>query len=179
MKFVSLITATSFLSASLAIPTKRQTGAPNAQQVEDAINSWFNDVTNVNSFLNSAPTLSSANIGQASMNALVSANDEPNELMILAALGPALGADGQNAVTLLMETFLNVPSSLQNIIDNPQDGDNQFTKTQLQQINGARCCNVLPALDKLWPASAAAAGIANPQPTVPRPDACTNGDTIC
>ncbi|KAF2115632.1 hypothetical protein BDV96DRAFT_574219 [Lophiotrema nucula] len=177
MKTTALITSITLLSTALGAPAKRAT--PSADQVSDAIQSWFNDVTNVNNFLNTAPTLSADNEKTAAEAALVAGNDEPNELMILAGLGPALGTDGQQAVTLLMETFINVPMSLQNIIANPQDGSSQFVQTQLQQINNARCCNVLPALDKLWPAAAAAVGIANPEPTVPRPDACTNGQTVC
>jgi hypothetical protein len=181
MKTSSVLAFTSLLGATFSSPTSlynRKRQAPSADMVVTAINKWNNDVGNVNSFLNLAPSQTAGDLQNAAEEALINANDEPTELNVLAGLGDALGSDGQAAVLLLQETFGNVPSSLQAIIDDPGNAD--LVKVKLQQINSARCCNVLPALDKLWPASANAVGVADQvNLVVPRPNACNDGSTIC
>ncbi len=56
----------------------------NTDQVEASINSWFNDVVAVNSFLNTAPSLNDpAELQSAAQEALTFAQDEPCQLMTL------------------------------------------------------------------------------------------------
>jgi hypothetical protein len=171
-----IISLSALASGALAGPTMRygkRQGGPSQQDTINAINSWNNDVNNVNTFLNNAPGQSAGDVELAAQEALLNANDEPVQLGILASI-PGLSDDATQAVTLLKETFGNVPTSLQNIIDGG-DKDNN-----LNTINHTRCCNVLPALDVLWTAAATDEGVANQvNLVVPRPTACTDGTVIC
>ncbi|CAM6102176.1 unnamed protein product [Calypogeia fissa] len=157
----------------LAVPTSAsrrllQGDCPPTQaQVSASIDQWNQDVLEVNNFLNVAATLAdptgaAANTEQVALN-------EPVQLGILGNV-VGLSTDAQNAVTLLMEVFGNVPTDLQSIVTNPSASNVQ---TQLNSINNVRCLNVLPALDILWPAAAVAVGldVAN-VPAVARPNAC-------
>ena len=101
---------------------------------------------NVNSFLDSATSLSPTDLQSAAQTALGFANEEPVELMVLSGIA-GLPDNAVSAIQLLGEVFRNVPTSLQNIINDPSDPSD--VNTQLQQINGVRCCDVLPALDTL------------------------------
>ena len=164
---LALIAATT----AIPFPAKLVTRDPTQDQVQTAITSWRNDVVNVNSFLDSATSLSPTDLKSAAQTCLSFANDEPNELDILSNIS-GLADDANSAIKLLFEVFGNVPGSLQNIINNPSDPGN--VQVQLQQINGVRCCNVLPALDIIWQACADDEGISNLVNTsVPRPNSCS------
>jgi hypothetical protein len=164
---LALIAATT----AIPFPAKLVARDPTQDQVQTAIESWRNDVVNVNSFLDSATSLSPADLQSAAQTALDFANDEPVELGVLSGI-PGLADNALGAIQNLQETFGNVPSSLQNIINNPSD--TSAVNTQLEQINNTRCCNVLPALDILWQACADDEGISNVVDTsVPRPNSCS------
>ena len=173
----SFVSATIFalVGCSMAAPAtlKRQSSScvePTQDQVLQAIQKWNNDVTNVNAFLNEAPSQNPTDLLNAAQEALINAHDEPVELGILACIS-GLADNAEGAITNLQEVFGNVPSSLQNIINNP--GDAQNVAVQLQDINNTRCCNVLPDLDILWQAAADDEGISDQVNTVvPRPNAC-------
>lgn len=169
----ALLSSTGFTAPT----TKRQTGDPSTQAVEDAINTWNVDVDGVNDFLNNAPSLTGEALQQAAQIALELASNEPTQLGVLASITDfSNDQQYEGAVLNLQEIFGNVPSSLQNIVNNPNDA--QSVATQLQQINGARCCNVLPDLDILWQDAADDYGISNIVNTaVPRPNACAT--TFC
>jgi len=169
--YASSLLALIAAATAIPFPAKLVAREPTQDQVQTAIESWRNDVVNVNSFLDSATSLSSADLQSAAHIALGFANDEPVELGILSDIS-GLADDALNAILLLKETFGNVPTSLQNIINDPSDSDD--VNTQLQQINNTRCCNVLPALDILWQACADDEGISNLVDTsVPRPNSCS------
>jgi hypothetical protein len=150
-----------FFSCSLAAPSnmrwaKRQTG-PSQDQVVAAINSWNSDVEMVNDFLNTPPVTGIAYANFASFT-LGFANDEPNELMILASI-PALSTDATNAIQNLKAVFSQVPTNLQDIINN--QNDLTIINQDIAKINQVRCCNVLPDVDILWTAAAIAEGVSN------------------
>ncbi|KAJ9144206.1 hypothetical protein NKR23_g6158 [Pleurostoma richardsiae] len=182
MKF--LVTATALLSTALAGPVsslrfaKRQscdpTNDPSIDSVSGAITNWLHDVQTVNSFLDNVPPVGSTALQQAAQNTLQSANDEPNELSILASICELNPGDPPyaQAVLLLQEVFGNVPTNLQKIIDN--FGDAGTVATSLQVINNVRCCNVLPALDVIWLTAAEDYGLVGSVTTdVPRPNSCS------
>jgi hypothetical protein len=151
--------------AALLLLFSHTSAQPSEQDVVNSINQWISDVDNVNNFLNVAaslsdPTGAAANTKQTSL-------DEPVQLGILSSV-PGLSDQANNAVLLLQEVFINVPNDLQSIVDDPSPSNVQ---TQLASINNVRCLNVLPALDILWPAAAAAVGAPAPPPAN-RPIAC-------
>jgi hypothetical protein len=92
--------------ASAAAATRRvRRQAPSGLDVINTVNSWTNDVIQVNSFLNSAASLSGDALATAAQTAFGFASDEPNQLM--------LEAD-------LMQVFqAGVLDQLQNIINDP------------------------------------------------------------
>ncbi|OCL11118.1 hypothetical protein AOQ84DRAFT_387047 [Glonium stellatum] len=162
-----------FIAATTAVPFPGRLVArdPTQDQVLTSIESWRNDVVNVNSFLDSATSLSASDLQTAAQTALGFASDEPVELGILSSIS-GLADDALNAITLLQEVFGNVITDLQNIINDPSA--TSIVNTQLEEINSVRCCNVLPALDILWQAAADDEGISNQVDTsVPRPNACS------
>ena len=165
---LALVAATT----AIPFPAKLVAREPTQDQVQTAIDNWRTDVINVNSFLDSATSLSSTDLQSAAQTALGFANDEPVELAVLSAIS-GLADNAESAITLLEEVFGNVPTDLQNIINN--SGDSNNVNLQLQEINDTRCCNVLPALDILWQACADDEGISNLVDTsVPRPNACSS-----
>lgn len=144
-----------------------------AQQIFDSINAWINDVDNVNTFLDQAGAdgsgLQGTALASAAQTALNNASDEPTQLGIQSNLSN-LSSAGQAAVSALQNNFGNVKSSLAAIISNPSDSGT--VQGNLQIINGARCNIVLPSLDILWPAAAAASGATAVTFTAQRPDTC-------
>ena len=161
------------IAATTAIPFPAELVARDTSQdqAQTAIDNWRTDVMNVNTFVDEAASLTPPDLQSAAQTALSFANDEPVELGVLSNI-TELPDNALNAIQLLMEVFGNVPSSIQNIINDPSDPSD--VNTQLQQINGVRCCDVLPALDILWQAAADDEGISNlVNTTVPRPNACS------
>ena len=156
--------------------TAKRQSDPSVAAVENAINSWNFDVDTVNNFLNHAPGQSGSQLQHAARVALAAAQNEPTQLGVLASISDfSNDQQYQGAVLNLQEVFGNVPSSLQNIIDDPSDAGR--VSTQLLQINNVRCCNVLPDLDILWQDAADDYGISNIVNTaVPRPNACATTD---
>jgi len=151
---------------------KRQCSEPSQSDVVTAINRWNNDVGNVNSFLNLAPSQNPEDLLNAAEEALLNAQDEPTELGVLSCI-TGLADDATNAIANLQQVFGQVPSSIQNIINNP--GDATVVASNLQTINNVRCCNVLPDLDVLWTAAADDEGVSNQvNLSVPRPNACAS-----
>lgn len=174
---LALFSSTALAAPSTKLHAKRQAaGEPSTGAVENAINVWRSDVVGVNIFLNNAPNQNPSELLQAAKVALQHAQNEPTQLNVLASISDfSNDQQYQGAVTNLQEVFGNVPSSIQNIIDNP--GDAEVVKTQLLQINNVRCCNVLPDLDILWQDAADDYGISNVVNTaVPRPNACATSD---
>jgi hypothetical protein len=141
---------TALFGCSLTVPStmryaKRQSG-PSQNQVVAAIDNWNNDVTMVNSFLNTPPT-TGASYGALASSTLGFAQDEPNELMILSMI-TGLPPDATNAIQNLMQVFGGVLTNLQDIINNQNDMN--VINTDIANINQIRCCHVLPNLDALW-----------------------------
>ena len=151
---------------------------PSTQQVEDSINQWNTDVNTVNAFLNAAPGLIAANnpdaLASQAQTAFGNAQDEPCQLMTLASQ-PGIGTDAfECAVTDLMNVFMDhVLVPLMDIIANP--GDTATVQSAVDEINGFRCCNVLPDADILWTDSALNSGIGGQvTETAAREDACSS-----
>jgi hypothetical protein len=94
---------------------KRQAGL-SQDQVVAAIDSWNSDVSMVNSFLNTPPNPGTA-YGNFASFTLGFAQDEPNELMILAMI-QGLSDAATNAIQNLMQVFGGVLTNLQDIINN-------------------------------------------------------------
>jgi hypothetical protein len=110
---------------SSAAPTtrrdRRQT--PSGLDVIGSVNSWTSDVIQVNSFLNTASTLSGGDLAAAAQTAFGFASDEPNQLMLEAGL-PGLSQAGLDAAADLMQVFqAGVLDQLQNIINDPTNTD--------------------------------------------------------
>jgi hypothetical protein len=161
----SSVTALIFAAVLLlAIPTSAQ---PSETDVENSINQWIFDVDQVNAFLNQAAAGSLSDVAGAAASTEQIALDEPVQLGILSGV-QGLSDAANNAVQLLQQVFGNVPTDLQNIVNDPSPDNVQ---TQLASINSVRCQNVLPALAILWPAAAAAVG-APPPPPPGLPNAC-------
>lgn len=172
---IALLSSTALGAPSTVHYGKRQSD-PSVDAVENAINAWNFDVDTVNNFLNNAPSQSPSELQQAAEVALSAAQNEPTQLGVLASISDfSDDQQYQGAVLNLQEVFGNVPSSLQNIINDP--GNAESVSTQLLQINNVRCCNVLPDLDILWQDAADDYGISNIVNTaVPRPNACATTD---
>lgn len=146
---------------------------PGPGGVANAINQWNSDVVTVNSFLEQAQGLDETTLLIQLETALTAAQDEPNQLNVLACNeGVVSGTPAQDAANDLFNGFgNNVLVPLGNIISSPADSDN--VATQLQTINQFRCCNVLPDLDTLWEATAADEGLVGSVPiSAPRPNTC-------
>ena len=145
-------------------------GDPTAQQIFDSINSWINDVHNVNCFLNRAVSLTGDDLVSGAQTALSFASNEPFQLAIESKL-PNLSQEGKDAVAALQKNFGGVITSLDGIITDPNNRGsvNGFFKT----INTVRCNIVLPSLDALWPAAAKASGASPNRPRAERPNACS------
>ncbi|KIW66522.1 hypothetical protein PV04_05850 [Phialophora macrospora] len=178
---LALISATSAASTSNLrfakrnIPNGSCGGDPGQVGVANAINAWNADVQTVNAFLEQAPSLDSTSILFDIENVLTSAQDEPNQLTILACNeGVVPGTPGQTAADDLFAGFENnVLVPLGNIIQSPADADN--VATQLHTINQFRCCSVLPDLDALWEQTAADEGLVGTVPiSAPRPSTCAS-----
>ena len=181
MKF--LVTA-ALLTTALALPSAlrhaeraRCDGStdPSTSAVENAINTWIDDVKSVNFFLDNTPAIGTFALVQRAQQALNSANDEPNELNVLASiceLNSSPNSQYQNAVATLEQIFSNVPTSLQNIIKN--SGNGGLVAADIQEINAVRCCSVLPSLDILFLQAAEDYGLVGVTGTsAPRPNACS------
>lgn len=146
---------------------------PGAVAVANAINQWNTDVETVNSFLEQAPGLDETSLLIQIENVIGFAQDEPNQLAILACNEVVTpGTAAQAAVDDLGLNFENlVLVPLGNIIQSPADASN--VALQLQIINQFRCCSVLPDLDALWSATAEDEGDATIAPiSAPRPSTC-------
>lgn len=156
------------------LPDGTQCGAdPGGVGVANAINQWNTDVETVNSFLEQAPSLDSTSLLIQIENVIGFAQDEPNQLAVLACESDVTpGTAAQAAVDDLGANFENlVLVPLGNIIQSPADSSN--VATQLQTINQFRCCSVLPDLDTLWSSTAEDEGVANQVPlSAPRPSTC-------
>ncbi|EXJ93726.1 hypothetical protein A1O1_02119 [Capronia coronata CBS 617.96] len=150
-------------------------GDPGAQGVIDAINQWNSDVETVNLFLEVAPTLAVIDLDIQLEGVLNAAQDEPNQLQILACESDVFpGTDAQAAVDDLFNGFEdNVLTPLGNIVASTGNAD--IVASNLHTINQFRCCSVLPDLDTLWTATAVDEGVANVVPiAAPRPSTCAS-----
>ncbi|KAJ9610081.1 uncharacterized protein PV06_05398 [Exophiala oligosperma] len=184
MKIVAILSflALGLIGASAATPSLRfakrnspngcADGVPSQAAIAGAINQWNSDVTTVNDFLDVATSLQGLHLQLQLVVALRAANDEPDQLQILACasdVSPSTVA--QAAADDLFTGFgPNVLAPLSNILNNPSS-----ITQNLQLINQFRCCNVLPDLDTLWSFTAEDDGVANQVPlSAPRPAACAS-----
>lgn len=107
----------------------------------NSVKSWTNDVNQVNSFLNTASTLSGADLAAAAQTAFGFASDEPVQLMFEAGL-PGLSQDGLNAAADLMQVFqVGVLDQLQNIINDPTNSDMVQASCGYDQRHEASACS--------------------------------------
>jgi hypothetical protein len=172
MKFIVAATLLALTTLSSAAPATRHVRrqAPSSLDVMNSVNSWTNDVNQVNSFLNTALNLSGTDLASAAQTAFGFASDEPVQLMLESGL-PGLSQDGLDAASDLMQVFqIGVLDQLQNIISNPTDTD--LVQDSVDTINDTRCLRVLPDVDILWPAAFAAVNISTPPPPAQRENAC-------
>ena len=173
MKVTRAATLLALSTISSAAPAARRVlrrQTPSGLDVIGSVNSWTDDVNNVNAFLNTASTLSGNDLKAAAQTALGFASDEPVQLMLESGL-PGLSQDGLTAAADLMQVFqVGVLDQLQNIIDNPTDTD--LVQASVDTINDTRCLRVLPDVDILWPAAFAAVSIGPPPSPAEREDAC-------
>lgn len=155
-------------AAPTTLRVRRQ--APSGLDVINSVNSWTNDVTQVNSFLNSAASLSGDALATAAQTAFGFASDEPNQLMLEASL-PGLSQAGLDAAADLMQVFqAGVLDQLQNIINDPTNTD--LVTSSVETINDTHCLRVLPDVDALWPAAFAAVNVGPPPAPAQREAAC-------
>ncbi|KAH0831792.1 hypothetical protein AYO21_06315 [Fonsecaea monophora] len=148
---------------------------PGSSAIANAINQWNSDVVTVNGFLEQAASLDPTTLMADLANALTAAQNEPNQLNVLACESDvSSGTPAQNAANDLFNGFeKNVLVPLGNIMANAGDSNN--VATQLQTINQFRCCHVLPDLDALWSSTAEDEGVANIAPiSAPRPSTCAS-----
>jgi hypothetical protein len=153
-------------------PVCTSTVQPSQEDVLSALQTWNNDVINVNNFLNFVSTNTDVStLGGLAQGALDNAMDEPLELGILACI-PGLTDDAENAITSAANGFMdNVLDPLMDIVVN--GANSALVNADVLQINTFRCCTLLPDLDVLWLAAAEDEGLVgqvNLSP--PRPDAC-------
>src|SRR6266702_2734711 len=134
--YVTSLLALIATTTAIPFPVKLIARDPTQDQVLTAIETWRTDVENVNSFLDSATSLSPADLQSVAQTTLGFENNEPIQLGVLSSI-EGLPDDALNAIQLLKEVSGNVPTSLQNIINDPSDPSN--VNTQLEQINNIRC----------------------------------------
>jgi hypothetical protein len=171
MKITAAATLLALTLCSAAPATRRvRRQATSSADVMNSVNSWTNDVNQVNSFLNTASTLSGADLAAAAQTAFGFASDEPKQLMLEGGL-PGLSQNGLTAAMDLMQVFqVGVLNQLQNIINDPTNNDT--VQASVDTINDTRCLRVLPDVDILWPAAFAAVNISPPPAPAQRENAC-------
>jgi hypothetical protein len=165
-------TLLAFAALASATPATRRVRrqAPSGLDVINSVNSWTNDVIQVNSFLNSAANLSGDALAAAAQTAFGFASDEPTQLTLEGGL-PGLSQAGLDAAADLMQVFqAGVLDQLQNIINDPTNTD--LVASSVETINDIRCLRVLPDVDVLWPAAFAAVSIGPPPAPAQTEDAC-------
>ncbi|KAJ3011541.1 hypothetical protein HKX48_006778 [Thoreauomyces humboldtii] len=171
----SMLLAASVLAAPVTV-SKRQCNDPSTSAVQNAINTWNNDVNNVNAFLNSIPPVGTQDLVNAAQTALNFAKDEPNNLAVLASiceLNSNAVPNYQGAVLSLQHLFPDIPARLQDIVSNPNDGGR--VAGNVAAINRDRCCTVLPSIDTLFTTAAPDFGLSGQVPTaVQLPFACSS-----
>lgn len=153
---------------------------PSSSDVQKSIVQWNVDVVAVNSFLNTALSLDSQDLGTMANAALANAKDEPCQLGTLTndGNGNSFGAIAAFACAVADLGVVfgdHVITNLNTIIADPSD--TTAVHAAVQDINFFRCCNVLPDADILWKDAAEEDGTLGPVPTTaPRPDACSSID---
>jgi hypothetical protein len=166
----TLLALTTLSSAAPTASRRVRRQAPSGLDVINSVNSWTNDVIQVNSFLNTASTLTGDDLAAAAQTAFGFASDEPVQLMLESGLA-GLSQDGLNAAADLMQVFQSgVLDQLQNIINDPTNTD--LVQQSVDVINSSRCLRVLPDVDILWPAAFAAVSIGPPPAPAQLEDAC-------
>lgn len=147
---------------------------PDANAVIASINQWNNDVDTVNSFLNTALTLSEADLNTQAKVALTSASDEPCQLATLSSLTD-INTDAFNcAVSDLNNIFqVHVLNNLELIVE--FSGATDQVKAAVDEINLFRCCNVLPDASILFTDASEDLGVGDSvQKVANREDACAS-----
>lgn len=120
-------------ATSLAKPVRTKTANKNAQDVSDSINTWLQDIKDVNTFVDTAASLKNDNdISAAAATALVAAQDEGVQNTALAGLA-TLDASGLSANADLLNQFNIIGPAIQDTVDNPQN-----LQKNLDAINAAR-----------------------------------------
>ncbi|CAN8102952.1 unnamed protein product [Discula destructiva] len=152
------------------MPAKRQGNATVddlAQQVASSINSWLQDIQNVNTFVDTAGGLTSAqDISNAAATAFVSAQDEGTQNNNLAQL-TTLDASGNAANIDLANQFNIIGPAINDTASNPQN-----LQMNLAKINGARCPGpvgngAIFEEGEVQQSAALAAGVTAPLPQLP------------
>ncbi|KAK5735273.1 hypothetical protein LTR17_008280 [Elasticomyces elasticus] len=158
------------------------TGA-SPEQIAASVDQWSSDVHNVNSFLNSAASLSTEALLSAANSALTSAQDEPCQLATLGAFVADTPTSDCAFADLQAIFGARVLMNLQKIISSPSDA--QAVGDAVAEINLFRCCSVLPDAEILWTgASVRATGVEIREIVASRPFACdglvcTSAQTNC
>ncbi|KAK1759072.1 hypothetical protein QBC47DRAFT_457417 [Echria macrotheca] len=185
--FAAAVFLLSSITGTIAAPSgakvTRQNSCPSAGDITDNINGWQNDINSVNGFLNSVASLTSVvDISNGAVNALSSAEDEPNRLMFFAQLcscgSSACNSDFSAAVSALQSQFGGV---LSNLIDAANDVNTiaspnpaSVVAPQINNINQLRCCVVLPSAQTIFTNAAASVAGVSASTSVARENACSS-----
>lgn len=184
MRFSATITILTLVLSANAYPssihTKRQRGG-DSQVIIDAINQWRADVEAFNTFVDGAATLSDEDVGNAAFNLKPTAANEFKHIKPLSSIEGFSQKTLDSIETLRKELGFNIMENLLDGIANVAFGPDSAEQIDflLVEMNGIRCCNVLPNLDIFWEAAATSSGIADlVDLKVPRPLACSN-PSVC
>lgn len=153
---------------------------PSTDDIKASIIQWNADVVAVNSFLNTALSITDPlDLNQEANRVILNARDEPCQLK---TLSNAANNDGfATAALTCAVNDLNVVfndhviTNLQSIIQH--SGDATTVQNAVNDINFFRCCNVLKDADLLWTDAVLDQNLPDDVPTfAPRPDACQTID---
>lgn len=153
---------------------------PSTADVQASIVQWNADVVAVNTFLNTALSITDPlDLNQQAGRVILNAQDESCQLKTLSN-----AANANDFATVALTCAVNdlnvvfrdhVVTNLQTIIKHPSD--TITVQNAVNDINFFRCCNVLPDADLLWTDAVLEQNLPDDVPTfAPRPDACQTID---
>jgi hypothetical protein len=187
MKFFAVSLALASVAAANSLHARQDSqcqlntvDTPSTDDIKASIIQWNADVVAVNSFLNTALSITDpSDLKQQANQVILNAKDEPCQL---GTLSNAATNDGfataalQCAVSDLKVVFDDhVTTNLQSIIDHSDDAT--VVQNAVNDINFFRCCNVLKDADLLWTDAVLDQNLPQDVPTfAPRPDACETID---
>jgi hypothetical protein len=164
------------VSTAASLPTSffphvanRQSGfCATSGQASAAVNDIILNVVQVNSFVDQfSPTEPAASLQNAASTAFFFENAAGTQLTILSDVCNTKDTaffDGISAIRLVEGQLLAAMTNIQDGVGVVQDNMND--------INKARCCTILPNLDDVFSAAADAVGVT--RAITPKPKACTN-----